>query len=280
VRGSISGRTRVAGVVGSPISHSLSPRLHNAWLKAAEIDGVYVPFAPNPARFAAFVEGLRGGAIAGLNVTAPFKEQALALADHAYPLAQKAGAANVLVFHNDGKIEADNTDGQGLMGAFAIQAPGHDLLGRPVAILGAGGAARGAAAALLEAGARDIHFLSRNLDRAADLAASFPGLTASAGPAAIRSLVQRLGSLINATPAGLEAALAVGLELGDLRADVVVMDMVYQPLLTPLLQASRALGFTIVDGLEMLIAQARPSFSAFFGAAPPAMDIRAAALAS
>src|SRR5665213_3567163 len=122
----ISGMTVVAGVAGSPVSHSLSPAIHNAWLAAAAIDAVYVPFAPPADGFARFAEGLRGAAVRGLNVTAPFKEAALAAADRASARARRAGAANLLIFEADGSIGADNTDGEGLLTAFAEQAPGFD----------------------------------------------------------------------------------------------------------------------------------------------------------
>ena len=120
------GRTVVAGVIGAPIAHSLSPTLHNAWLAAGGIDGVYVALAPRAERIVAFFDGLRGGAIRGLNVTAPFKTHALAAADAVSARAARAGAANLLMFEPDGSIEADNTDGEGLLAAFADQAPGFD----------------------------------------------------------------------------------------------------------------------------------------------------------
>ena len=142
----------VAGVVGRPIGHSLSPLLHNSWLDATGLDAVYVAFSPAEDRFAAFVEGLRGGVIRGLNVTLPFKEKALAVADEASSLAHAAGAANLLLFHGDGRIEARNTDGEGLLYAFARQAPALRLTDGAVAIIGAGGAAKGAVASLSAAG--------------------------------------------------------------------------------------------------------------------------------
>ena len=147
----ITGKTLVAGVAGAPVAHSLSPLIHNAWLEAAGIDGVYVAFTPPADGFAAFARGLAGGAIRGLNVTVPFKEVALDIATRASDRATRAGAANLLVFEPGGEIRADNTDGEGLIGALAAQAPGWRPGAGPVVILGAGGAARGAAAALIAA---------------------------------------------------------------------------------------------------------------------------------
>ncbi|HYD45259.1 MAG TPA: NAD(P)-binding domain-containing protein, partial [Phenylobacterium sp.] len=179
----ISGATVVAGVAGAPVRHSLSPLIHNAWLAAAGIDGVYVAFSPPAGRFPAFAEGLRGGAVRGLNVTVPFKEDALALADAATPRAAAAGAANVLLFEPEGTIRADNTDGAGLIAAFAEQAPGFDLTTGPVVILGAGGAARGAAATLREAGAPQVRIVNRTASRAEALARALGVAAAADAPA-------------------------------------------------------------------------------------------------
>ncbi|MBU2152420.1 MAG: shikimate dehydrogenase, partial [Alphaproteobacteria bacterium] len=163
----ITGRTVVAGVLGHPVAHSLSPVLHNAWLAAAGIDGVYVALAPTTETFAAFVQGQRGGgALRGVNVTVPFKEAALAAADAATDRARLAGAANLLLFDTDGRILADNTDGIGLLRAFEVQAPGFDPAAGPVVVLGAGGAARGAVAALLLAGAPEVRVLNRTAAKA------------------------------------------------------------------------------------------------------------------
>jgi len=274
----ISGATRLAGVVGWPIHHSLSPRLQNAWIQAAQIDAVYLPFAVPPARFAAFVAGMKGGPILGLNVTAPHKEQALDLADKATPRALSAGAANLLLFRDDGTLSADNTDGEGLLRAFAAQAPGFAPAARPVLILGAGGAARGAARALLDAGCPRIYLLNRNLERASSLAQTLGPQVEAFSARPREELVRAWGAVVNATPDGLGAAASLGLHPSALAADAVVMDMVYRPLLTPLLAAAAERGLAIVDGLEMLIGQAKPSFTAFFGREPPPLDIRALAL--
>ena len=139
----IGGATLVAGVVGSPVKHSLSPLIHNAWLQGSDIDGVYVAFPLAKDGLRALVNGFRGGVIRGLNVTVPFKEEALALADRASRQAQDAGAANLLLFHPDGTMSADNTDGVGLLAAFAEQAPNLVLRDRTAVVLGAGGAACG-----------------------------------------------------------------------------------------------------------------------------------------
>lgn len=275
----ISGKTIVAGIVGRPVAHSLSPLIHNAWLAAAGIDGVYVPFAPDARGFERLANGFRGGAIRGVNVTVPFKEEALAAADRATEAAKLAGAANVLLFEPDGRTLADNTDGLGLLRAFASQAPQWDVQTGPVTVLGAGGAARGAAAALILAGAPKVFIVNRTVAKAETVAAAL-GPTATALP-----LTHAVGALsvstavINATSAGLSGEGQIDVPLDKTQAATVVMDMVYKPLETPFLRQARDLGRPTVDGLEMLIRQAEPAFEAFFGEWPPTeVDARGLAL--
>lgn len=275
----LTGAAIVAGVCGAPIKHSMSPVIHNAWIAAAGLDAAYVPFAPAEDRFEAFIDGLRGGAIAGLNVTIPFKERALAAADTASDLARMAGAANLLIFEADGSIRADNTDGPGLLAAIAAQAPGFDVSAAPVVILGAGGAARGAVAALLLAGAPQVRIVNRTLARAQELVAAFGDKTLAADEADLPWLLADAGLVINATSLGLGGGDGPVAPLELTSADAVVVDMVYKPLRTEFLQRAQALGRRTVDGLEMLLRQAVPSFEAFYGQTPPAsVDVRGLAL--
>lgn len=255
-----------AGVAGQPISHSLSPLIHGLWIEAAGLDATYEAFGPaDEAWFADLIAGGRAGKLRGLNVTAPFKEQALALADDVSPTARACGSANLLVFH-DGRLSADSTDGLGLMLALSEQAPTFDPQGARVVVLGAGGAARAAVVALKAAGA-DVGVLNRTRERAETLAAELG--SSVAGPEAVREAAL----IVNALSVRPE------IDIAALRPDAVLMDMTYKPLITPFLAAGRARGLTTVDGLAMLIGQARPSFEALFGAAPPPVDVRAAALA-
>jgi shikimate dehydrogenase len=277
----ITGATMVAGVVGRPVRHSLSPILHNAWLAGSGVDGVYVPLTASAETFPILVAGLRGGAVRGLNVTLPFKEAALAAADEASPRARRAGAANVLVFGGDGAVRADNTDGEGLTGALAAQAPGLRLTAAPAVVLGAGGAAAGAVAALLDAGAPQVRIVNRTRAKAEAIAARLGGPITVLGWEEIGTANAGAGLLVNATSLGLEGHDPPLAGLAGLPAGAVVMDMVYRPLETGLLAAARAAGHPVVDGLEMLIRQAIPSFTAFFGQPPPAsVDVRALALAA
>lgn len=277
----ISGATMVAGLVGSPVTHSLSPLIHNAWLAAAQVDGVYVAFSPAERRFASLIDGLRGGSVAGLNITVPFKEAALTLADEATERARRAGAANVLIFQDDGSVLADNTDGLGLIRALAAQAPDLDLTARPAIVLGAGGAARGAVAALLDAGAPEVRVVNRTRQRALALADALGGPIVVLGDTEGLAAMDGAGLLVNATTLGLGGGAGPVAPLERLPVGAVVMDMVYRPLRTALLERASALGLGTVDGLEMLIQQAIPSFEAFFGTVPPAsVDVRALALAT
>lgn len=276
----ISGRTLVAGVVGVAVSHSLSPAIHNAWIAAAGIDAVYVAFVPPADGFARFAEGLRGGTVRGLNITAPFKAQALCLADQVSDRARRAGAANLLIFEKGGPIWADNTDGEGLLAALAEQAPGFDPTAGPTVVLGSGGAARGAASALLEAGAPGVRVVGRSTDGAAAVVALLGDRVECFSQAAAGRALTGANGVINATPAAWNTGGGHILPLAEAPSAAVVMDMVYRPLDTALLKAAAAHGLRTVDGLAMLIGQAAPSFAALFGRRPPDIDVRALALAA
>ncbi len=282
----ITAQTRIAGVVGNPVRHSLSPIIHNAWIEAAGLDAVYLAFEPPKDRFREFIDGLRGGVVRGLNVTIPFKEEALALADEADEAARTSGAANVLFFHEDGRALGWNTDGQGLH--LSLQAAGAFFKNPEVSvfsgverspidravIMGAGGAARGAAAALLKAGVRRIEIINRTIARAEAVAATMPGVIARHWGDAATSLAEA-EVLINATSLGMIGQPPLELDLAPLPKSAIVMDMVYRPLLTPLLRQARDRGNRTADGLTMLIEQASLSYFGIFGRAPlHSVDVR------
>lgn len=275
----ISAATMIAGVAGAPVAHSLSPTLHNAWIESAGLDAAYVAFAPSASTFVGFAEGMRGGAIRGINVTAPFKEQALAVASVATDRAVSAGAANLLVFETSGEICADNTDGLGLLAAFAEQAPNFAASTGPIVVLGAGGAARGAATALLEAGAPQVRVVNRSAERGRALARMLGGCSAYFAWSEMGSAFDGASAIINATPAGRDGGQELRAPLWRAPASAVVMDMTYRPLKTAFLRQAEANGLTTVDGLTMLIGQAAPSFQRLFGLPPPPIDVRRLALA-
>lgn len=266
-----------AGVVGYPVAQSLSPLIHGAWIRAQGLDARYDRFEVAPDGFGDFVR-LHAATEAGVNVTIPHKEAALALADEVAPAAAAAGAANLLTFR-DGRVRADNTDGVGLLQAFRVQAPGFDVVAGPVLVLGAGGAARGAVAALIAAGAKDVRIVNRTLPRAQAIADLFPGKAAAFAEKYWAGDHSPVAAVINATSLGLNGGEGPPVDWTRVRSDGVVMDMVYKPLRTAFLRHAEASGRRTVDGLEMLIRQAVPSFEAFYGVAPPAeVDVRALAL--
>ena len=260
----ITGAAMVAGIAGNPVAHSLSPVIHNAWLAAGDINGAYVPFAPaDAAGFEALVAAGRAGLIMGLNVTAPFKEQAFALADTATPAARLTSSANILTF-DDGRVSADSSDGVGLMRGLKEQAPDLDVAGRPVVMLGAGGAARAGSGALVEAGA-EIRIVNRSPERAQALAAD---LGPSVRVMAAADAFDGAALVVNALSVSPE------IDFASIAPGTVVMDMTYKPLATPFLTAARERGLPTVDGLAMLIGQAAPSFQALFRRPPPPLDLR------
>ena len=276
----ITGATAVAGVAGSPIAHSLSPLIHNAWIEALGIDAVYVPFSPPPDGFSQFAQGLRGGAVRGVNVTLPFKEAALGVAHEVGERARLAGAANLLIFNEDGSITADNVDGLGLLGALSAQAPGFDPRSGPAVVIGAGGAARGAAAAFKLAGAPEVRIVNRTLARAEVVVGAIGSRAKAFALDAARQAFEGANVIVNATSAGIASDDALNLPLESTPQSAVLMDMTYRPLVTPFLGQAQALGRRTVDGLEMLIRQAGPSFEAFFGRVPSAeVDVRALCIA-
>lgn len=268
-RARITGAVKVGGIVGNPVAHSLSPVIHNAWIEAAGMDAAYVAFSPaDAAGFAVLVAAGRAGLLSGVNVTAPFKEQAFALADTASETARASGSANILAFR-DGQVRADSADGLGLLRALQDQAPTLVLAGSPVVMLGAGGAARAAAATLAGAGAQ-VRILNRTRDRAEALAADLGGsVTVADGPAAFEGAAL----IVNALSVRPE------IDLSALDPATAIMDMTYRPVITPFLQAARDAGLVTVEGLAMLIGQAGPSFEAIFGVPPPELDLRPILLA-
>jgi shikimate dehydrogenase len=256
----------VAGVIGFPIAHSLSPRLHTAWIAAAGLDAAYVPFSPaSPAAFAALVSGLAQSGVRGVNVTLPYKSDALALADTADEAARDARAANLLLFGADGGIQARNTDGLGLRIAIQTEAPNLDLSRACVVVLGAGGAAKAAVSALK--GARALRILNRTLARAQSLAAACGGEALALEQA--RQAFADADLIVNATSSGLTDDPEPTWPMDAARSGAVVMDMRYGPRPTAFVRAAAARGLQAFDGLSMLVGQARPSFEAFYGQEPP-----------
>ena len=258
----ISGRAILAGVAGWPVAHSRSPLLHNHWLARHKIDGAYVPLAIRPEDFAAAIDGLRKANFAGLNVTIPHKELAASLCNVLDESARRAGAVNTLVFEQRG-IVGSNTDGYGFIADLAA----HDIPPTgPALLLGAGGAARAIAAVLLDAGA-NVTIANRTHDRAEQLAAALPGLRVVSWSHRADALADH-HLLVNTTSLGMSGHQPLDLDLSRATHDLAVADIVYVPLETPLLTHARERGLRTVPGLGMLLHQAVPGFTAWFGQTP------------
>ena len=287
-----TGAAKVAAIVGQPVHHSMSPFLHNAWLRSMKMNGVYAAFSPKDEHaFERLILSCRSNGIKGLNVTAPFKAQALALADTVAESARHCGSANVLTFDDDGYVHAQSTDGYGLIRAFQLQAPDCDLTSAPVVIMGAGGASRAAVAAMLEAGSPEVRIVNRTLARAEELVFAFQTdqshihLTGKEKTISFKQKVTafeltEVDRAFSGAVAVINAASGGPLPLFDsLDGNATIMDMTYRPLKTNWLRAAEERGLKTVDGLNMLIEQARPSFEAFYGQLPNAeFDIRGLAL--
>jgi len=259
----LTGHARLAGVLGWPVSHSRSPRLHGYWLETLGLDGAYLPLPVHPDRFADAVRALADLGFRGANVTIPHKQAAFAVCDAVDPTARRAGAVNTLVFR-DGRIEGSNTDGFGFLESVREQAPGWQPSAGPAVLLGAGGAARAIAAALLDTGCPRVTLVNRSRDRAEALAREIGGAIAVADTPPMSDAAL----LVNTTSLGMQGQPPLVLDLAPLPPSAVVADIVYVPLETPLLAAARTRGLAAVDGLGMLLHQARPGFEAWFGAAP------------
>jgi shikimate dehydrogenase len=259
---------RKAFVIGHPIKHSRSPLIHGTWLERLGIEGSYEAIDVPPEALPTFFEKLRAGYWAGGNVTIPHKEAVFALCDEVDPLAKKIGAANTLVRRTDGTIWGTNTDYIGFLNNLDQNAPGWSgNLGSAI-VLGAGGASRAILVALIERGLGTIHLLNRTRDKAEHLAATFGPQIVPGDLSDFSQLAPKAGLVVNTTSIGMHGTRFEDIDLDLLPRSALVTDIVYTPLITPLLADAAALGLRTVDGLGMLLHQAVPGFEAWFGARP------------
>ena len=265
-----------AFVIGHPIKHSRSPLIHGTWIEAYGVDGSYEAIDVAPADLPAFVQRLREGEFAGGNVTIPHKEEVFALCDSVDPLAEKIGAVNTLVAQPGGKVHGFNTDFMGFLGNLDQNAPGwSDGLDTAI-VLGAGGAARAVLVALQHRGLKTVHILNRTADKAEALAKELGGPFVPGPIEACTALAPKAGLLVNTTSVGMHASRFEFMPIDLLPKHAIVTDIVYVPLLTPLLLDAQAIGLKTVDGLGMLLHQAVPGFEAWFGVRPEVTaDLRA-----
>jgi shikimate dehydrogenase len=263
----LSGKAKLAGIIGWPVGHSRSPRLHGFWLQRHGIDGAYVPLPIRPEDFGLAVRGLAAAGFAGANVTVPHKPAAFAICDTVEASARRAGAVNTLIFQ-DGRIIGRNTDGMGFLAN--LRAHGVDPAAGPALVLGAGGAARAVVAALQDSGVT-VTVANRTRERADALARDLPGLVVIDWPAPAAALADH-ALLVNTTSLGMEGHPALALDVDRANPSLAVADIVYVPLETPLLAAARARGLRPVEGLGMLLHQAVTGFAAWFGVTPVVDD--------
>ena len=268
----ISGRTRLAGVIGAPIRHSLSPAIFNAAFAAAELDWVYLAFEVASGETAGALDAMRALQIAGLSVTMPHKDAVAELVDHCAPDATALHAVNCVVPTADGLV-GENTDGPGFLDALRVDA-GFDVRGRRVVVFGAGGAARAIVLAVAQAGAAEVAVVNRTAERAHAAAA----LAESGGRVADESAIGDADLVVNATSVGMGDA-ALPFEPDRLHVGQVVVDIVYHPSPTPLLIAARDRGVTAIDGLGMLVHQAGHAFRLWTGQDAPIAAMTTAARA-
>ena len=274
----LSGKSLIAGVFGWPVSHSRSPRLHGFWLRQYGIDGAYIPLSTPPAQFEPALHSLAMLGFRGANVTLPHKEAAFDLVDERTERADRIGAVNTVIVREDGTLLGDNTDGFGFVEHLKASAPDWRPQAGPAVVLGAGGAARAIITALLEAGVPQIRLINRTRDRADQVAAaialqSYDGKLFK-GRVKVEDWEQREAALegadllVNTTQLGMTGQPPLEIDLAALPIEAIVDDIVYVPLETPLLAAARQRGNQVVDGLGMLLHQARPGFAAWFGTEP------------
>jgi len=259
----------LAGVMGWPVAHSLSPRLHSFWLDRAAIAGTYValPVSPDQLKIAVFALPALG--FRGVNITIPHKETVFGLLDRLDPLAKRVAAVNLVSIDERGRLFGQNSDVYGFRAHLLASAPDFQPSTAPAVILGAGGAARAIAVALLDLGVPRLTLVNRNLSRAEALAEALSDDRVEVAGWADRSaLLKQAGLLVNATSLGMTGQPVLDIHLSLMLPGGVVFDSVYTPLQTPLLAEAERRGLIPVDGLGMLIHQAVPSFEAFFGVQP------------
>lgn len=264
----LTGKTLAAGVFGWPINHSRSPRLHGFWLAKYGIDGAYLPFSTRPENLIEAIRALPKLGFRGGNITLPHKERALSAVDELSDVARRIGAVNTLIVRDDGTILGHNTDGYGFLQHLQTSAPHWRADAGPAVVLGAGGAARAVIVALLDVGVPKVILTNRTASRAENLARELGGKIEVRGWDDRNAALKDAGLLVNTTQLGQAGQAPLEIDLKNLPTNAVVDDIVYVPLETNLLSAAKVRGNAVVDGIGMLLHQARPGFKAWFGVEP------------
>ena len=261
-------RFLLAGVMGFPVMHSRSPKIHNYWLEKHGLSGRYVPLAVRPEGLQAALRALPALGFSGCNLTIPHKETAMRLVDKLDAASKRIGAINCVTVEKDGSLSGSNNDGCGYIQSVLHAQPKWRVDAGPIVVLGAGGGARAVLAALAERGAREIRLINRT-DTRASLLAEDLGAPIKAIPWSQRAhALKDAAMLVNTTSQGMIGQPALDIEIETLPRTALVSDIVYVPKMTPLLAVAKARGNPIVGGLGMLLHQARPAFKGWFGIEP------------
>jgi shikimate dehydrogenase len=260
-------RFLLAGVMGWPVMHSRSPKLHNFWLAQHGLTGAYLPLAIKGEQLQSALRALAPLGFSGCNLTIPHKEAAMAAVDNVDDAARAIGAINCVTVEADGALRGANYDGYGFIQSVLEAVPGWDATSGPVVVLGAGGGARAVVFSLIGRGAR-VRLVNRTAENAQRVAADLGGAIEVLPWSAREAALDSAAMLVNTTSQGMIGQPGLDIRLDALPEKAIVADIVYAPLRTPLLVAAAARGNRTVDGLGMLLHQARPAFQAWFGVMP------------
>ena len=258
----------IAAVIGHPVNHSRSPRMHNFWLVHFELEGYYIPLDIDPKKFERSIRNLPELGFVGANITIPYKEKVLKIADKISDRAALVGAANTLTFLQNGGIYADNTDGYGFLQNIKSKYKDWSASEGISVVFGAGGASRAILGALLEDGASDIILTNRTRSRADQLRSDFGAKVKVVEWMKIQNYLSDASTIVNTTSLGMVGNTDLPIPLNTLKKNTLVTDIVYTPIETHLLATAAKMGCRTVDGLGMLIHQAIPGFERWFGIKP------------
>ncbi len=265
---SVSHTFVLAGVMGWPIAHSRSPVIHGHWIEQLGIRGAYVPLAVNPVNLPEALQGLSALGFAGCNLTLPHKVDALTCIAELDHVARQIGAVNTVVVQADGSLRGTNTDAFGYIQSLREEQPDWQADSGPAVVLGAGGAARAIVWALADAGVKEIRLFNRSPDKAHEMARQFGSPVKALAWEQRHEALADAGLLVNTTTQGMQGQAALDIDLSALPQTALVSDIVYTPLETDLLLRAKLRGNSVVNGLGMLLHQARPGFEAWFGVMP------------
>ena len=258
----------LAGVIGHPISHSKSPKLHNYWLSKYKINGFYIPFSVTTEKLQSSIKSLVDLGFNGVNVTIPHKTNVLSFADSITDRAALIGAANTLYFSKNGRIHADNTDGYGFIQNIIDEIPDYDFYDKTAIIYGAGGSSRAIASALISNGIREIGITNRTRSKAQIISENLGAKVSVVDWRAAPETITSADIIINATSMGMLGQPDFSQPISRAKKTALVVDIVYNPLVTELIKEAKKLKLKAVGGIGMLINQAVPGFEHWFQKTP------------